>query len=105
MLHLSVACLSRVSRLRAGERADLNASVIETCPAAEVCERVRHERGPGRVVPRAAAPDALRQADRARPDCRRDGERAVHLAELVEDPHEIVLRQPPRLRVVWMHEK
>src|SRR5436309_15261224 len=92
----------RVSWLCVRERADLNASVIETCPAAEIRERVRHEGRPRRVVPRAAAPGAFRQADGARPDVGRDGERAVHLAELVEDPHEIVLRQPPRPRVVWV---
>ena len=32
-----------------------------------------------------------------------DVQRAVHLAELVEDPHQIVVRQPARRRIVGMH--
>ena len=32
-------------------------------------------------------------------------QRAVHFAELVEDPHQIVVRQPARLRIVRMHQQ
>ena len=57
-----------VAFLRGRERRDLDARVVEAGAAAEIGQRVGHERRAGRAVARAAPPEALRQADGARPD-------------------------------------
>ena len=68
---------------------------LKQAPPPMIGERVGHERRAGDVVARAAPPDALRQADRAGTNRRRHRQRAMHFAELVEDPHQIA-RPPAR---------
>src|SRR6185295_18491164 len=73
-----------VSRTR--QRRHLYSRIVEARTAPEIGERIGDERRAARVVPRIAAPDALRQADRAAADRRCDVQRAVHFTEIVEHP-------------------
>ena len=78
------------------EQRDLHARVVEAGAAAEIGQRVGHERVRGRSVVRASAPQALRQRDGAGPDVGVERDRAVDFAELVEDADRIVRRESAR---------
>ena len=87
------------------ERRHLHARVVETGAAADVGQRVGDERGARRAVPGGAPPEAFRKAHRPRPHARGYGERAMHLAEIVEHAHEIVVAQAARRGVSRIHRE
>src|SRR5262245_51000171 len=84
---------------------DVHSGIVETRAAAEIGQRIRHERVGGQPVPRALPPEALRQHDRTLANRRFDSQRALYLTELVEHLYGIAVFQSATGAVGRVHQQ